>query len=451
MKKLTGFCMLLVLVLCLWGCAGKGNKGTGKVTEKPEEKPTTEPSNTPTPTLKVPEVFEGPSFVFGTSEDDSMYSTLSTRPDRLAFLSSVDYIYLTEPGYEKLAETLKAHNTESFRRGKQMLEQVSEWQETVTEKYDDAWYYYDSITPCRNDSLVFSFIRTTRTFMGGLTEARSTGYSYDTNTGALLELADIIRNISRLEELIIKDLGNQFANPEEVFLDDWKLTVSQILLQGKLVWVAVDDGIQYRIPAGEIAARSRGEIEGTIRIRSNPEVFTEKYIGAYEGFEKKAREDRVDPKEALSPLYDRIIPTLVDGIGSMSYAEATLYLDSTDLSYNFVSPDELVESNPEIEFYDPQNGDKIYMMFWPADLKKQDAPWTLSIMYISPFKLDGFLLADDTYHEKKPEIRIIDRSFPKKDGIITQRTVSFERLEDAMAVLTQGFYLYYPELYPNGR
>ena len=131
----------------------------------------------------------------------------------------------------------------------------------------------------------------------------------------------------------------------------------------------------------------------------------------------------------------------------MTYEECTYSLDLTDLSYTFVAPGEAEEVQPNISFYDPMNGDKIQLMFWPKNENDPTGVQTLSLLYVLPFKLDGFLLVTDNYHTSTVEYDVVDRSFPQKDGLPSQRTVSFVNIEEALAVLLQGFYLYYPELY----
>ena len=458
MKRRIAVLLILAMVICLAGCKEdeekKGGKkrevteaATGEPTATPESTPTSEPTEeiTPTPdTPKLPhtELTEGPFFAVGTSMDGTAY--VGDREP--AFTSGVDFIYLTEDGYTELSESLRKenniHSESAAYYQNEMLKKLSE----QTERFDHGWYYSDKIMPIRNDSAVFSYIRDLKEYNGVVADEMMTGYSFDTKTGAQLDITDVITDTEVLEEAMRKSIEEKYGS-RNVLLDNWDSIFTQLFDFGHYDWVYGNEGIEYWINM-EYLTENLSELHaGTLKVTVHPEIFKEQYVGAYADGLLKEREGKVNPKEAQSPIYEEVLLKLISGVGTMTFDECTLCLDMTDLSYSSVSLEDAVEEQPNITFYDPVSGDKIYLLFWPEDETNLNGKQTLSLLYIMPFKINGFVLVTDNYHSTGVEYDVVDRSFPQKEGLPSQRTVTFADIEDALAVLLQGFYLYYPDLF----
>jgi len=464
MKRRIALLLILAMAVCLVGCKEEkkgGTKEEEKVTEAVTDTPTATPENTATPeptkeitpmptpdTAKLPhtELTEGPLYAIGTSTDGTAYADTYTSPNQPAFTSSVDFIYLTEDGYPGLAARMKEENNQHSESGAYYQNEILKILSVQTERFDKWLYYIDRITPYRNDSAVFSYTRSLSKNNGTIVTEDLTGYSFDTKTGELLDITDVIKDTDVLQEAMRAGIEAEYGN-KNVLLDSWDNVFTQLFGFRHYGWVYADEGIEYWIEMEYMTDDLTELYKGTLKVAEHPELFAEQYVGAYADGMLKEREDKADPKEAQTPIYEEILLKLIAGVGTMTYDECTLCLDMTDLSYTFVAPGEAEEVQPNISFYDPTNGDKIQLMFWPKNENDPTGVQTLSLLYVLPFKLDGFLLVTDNYHTSTVEYDVVDRSFPQKDGLPSQRTVSFVNIEEALAVLLQGFYLYYPELY----
>ena len=460
MKRSIAVLLLLAMVLCLAGCGEKqkskteGEKVTPTATEgptgTPESTPSPEPTEEVTPTpdpSKLPhtELTEGPYYAIGTTMDGSAYlgSATSNQP---AFATGIDFIYLTEEGYPELAQRLKDENIQHSESGAYYQDEILKILSEQTERFDKGWYYFDQIMPERNDSAVFSYTRSLREYNGVIATENVTGYVFDTKTGEPLDITDVIKDTDVLQEEMRACIEAQYGG-KNVLLDSWDNVFTQLFGFGHYGWVYSDDGIEYWVEMEYLTENLTELYRGTLKVTEHPELFTEQYVGDFTGDLLKEREDRVDPKTAQSPVYEEVLLELIAGVGALNFDECTTLLDMTDLSYSPVPPEEAEEEQPNITFYDPTNGDKIYMLFWPKDGVNMTGENTLSLLYVMPAKTNGFLLVTDNYHSSSVEYDVIDRSFPEKDGLPSQRTVTFADVEGALAVLLQGFYLYYPELF----
>lgn len=464
MKRKVALLLILAMALCLVGCKEEKKeqeKGNGRVTEAVTGTPTATPENTATPeptkeitpmptpdTAKLPhtELTEGPLFAIGTTMDGTAYADTYISPNLPAFTSEIDFIYLTEDGYPDLAARMKEENNRHNESGAYYQDEILKLLSVQEERFDKGWYYRDRIKAFRNDSAVFSYTRSLSEFNGVVATEDLTGYSFDTQTGELLDITDVINDTDVLQEAMRAGIEAEYGN-KNVLDASWENVFTQLFGFRHYGWVYADEGIEYWIEMEYMTDDLTELYKGTLKVAEHPELFAEQYVGAYADGMLKEREDKADPKEAQTPIYEEILLKLIAGVGTMTYEECTLSLDMTDLSYTFVAPGEAEEVQPNISFYDPMNGDKIQLMFWPKNENDPTGVQTLSLLYVLPFKLDGFLLVTDNYHTSTVEYDVVDRSFPQKDGLPSQRTVSFVNIEEALAVLLQGFYLYYPELY----
>lgn len=458
MKRSIAVLLLLAMVLCLAGCGEKQKTEGEKVTPTATEGPTATPESTPSPEpteeitptpdpSKLPhtELTEGPYYAIGTTMDGSAYLGSATS-DQPAFATGIDFVYLTEEGYPELAERLKSENIQHSESGAYYQDEVLKILSEQPIRADKGWYYFDQITPVRNDSAVFSYTRSLREYNGTIATENETGYSFGTRTGELLDITDVISDTDVLQEEMRAGIEAQYGS-RNVLLDSWDNVFAQLFGFRHYGWVYSDEGIEYWVEMEYLTDDLTEIYRGTLKVADHPELFTPEYVGDYTGDRLQEREDRVNPKEAQSPVYEEVLLKLIEGTGSLNYDECTTLLDMTDLSYSPVSPEDAEEEQPNITFYDPTNGDKIYLLFWPKDSIRMTGDYTLSLLYVMPAKTNGFLLVTDNYHSSAVEYDVIDRSFPEKDGLPSQRTVTFSNVEDALAVLLQGFYLYYPELF----
>lgn len=456
MKKLIAFVLTAILIVCVAGC-GKGNDDEGnkrkKATEAPTETPTVGPTDEPTPVPKpVVSVEEGPCYAVGRAVDDVVFYY----HEEQIYTTSVDILYITEDGYDALAGEIKKLNNENYVNVRKMQTAVREWaaardeQEALTGVAQTAverWHYNTQIVPFRDDSVVLSFIRKIDTVTDGMPLTVREGYSLKTATGEALTLSEVIRDKDGLKKAIRDEILEKYASAA-VLVDNWEAVVDEAVDKNTLSFVCSDLGIFYWFESGQLFRNSSIQHDGTVLITEHPSVFAEEYAGPYEDGMKKKRADRNDPMESFTQIYDSVMPRLFNGVGKLSYAECAEILGQAGIQYDGLDETEApdFEQQPNIYFFDPMNGDKIEMIFWPDDMNNISGRQSITMIYVIPSHMDGFLLVDDRYHETDVMFRVIDRSFADDEGPGGQMAVSFPNWQEALGVLAQAFYLYYPEL-----
>lgn len=452
MKKITAVFIILVMVLCLAGCkesdeTGKkrNNRSTEAVTPNGAESATPVPSGNGVDTPKLPhtDLTPGPVYRKGSVTYENFFGDL----EHPLFRSQTDFIYIVEDGFPKLAEKMKAENIIHGECEAYYREEMRKKLQDPNEDIRSDLFYDDVIWDGRSDSAVFAFIRVLREYNGAVLEETMTGHSYDTQTGEELSVSDVLNDTDVFAEAMKQRIREEYES-RDILPEYWEESFTRMFGFGHYEWVYGNDGIDYWIEAKYLIDGLEETVEGRFRVLDYPEAFVEKYVGAYADGLVGGREIN-DPADARTPIYEDVVMKLVSGVGTMSFEECIECLNQTEYAYTSVSPEEAEEweQQPEIDFYDPVNGDRFNLFFWPKDMQDVYSSQTLSMFRILPVHLDGFLLVSDGYHENEVRYSVIDRSFTQKDGLSDQRAVEFPSFEEALDVMLQGFYLYYPEVY----
>ena len=456
MKKLIALLLTAIMIVCAAGC-GKGNDDGAdkrkKATEAPTETPTAEPTAEPTPAPKpVVSVEEGPSFAVGRAVDDIVFY----HHEEQIFTTSLDFIYITEDGYDALAAAVKKLGNENYVNVRRAQTAILEWSEEtdrqeeqtgITQTVTERRHYNTQIVPFRNDSVVFSFIQKVESVSDGMPQTSRKGYSLKTATGEALTLSEVIKDKEELKKAICEEISTKYA-AAAVLVDNWEQVVSEAVDKNTLPFVCSDLGIFYWFEDGQLFRNTSLQHDGTVLIEEHPGAFAEEYAGPYEDGMKKVRTDRQDPQEAFTEIYDYLMPRLFNGVGKLDYSECAALLTEKGIEFSGLNEKEAeyYEMQPHIYFYDPMNGDKIELIFWPDNREAGSSRQSITMIYVMPAHMDGFVLVDDRYHEMEVMYRVIDRSFKDENGFSGQMAVSFPNWQEALGVMVQSFYLYYPEL-----
>ncbi len=497
--RLLSIVLSLVLVLCLTACEGKDGdtedregrttvtpkagdevtptteptgEPTGEVTPAPTDEPTPvptdeptptqeptptdeptptqepTPTNTPTPaqTMPVPDVVEGPPYVIARGSGCERYSEKYTG-EGPAFRCGLDYLYLTEGGLDKLAAAIRAENLETYKNNDKVRKSVAETFEEMTETFSTQWWMTSEITMYRNDSKVFAYTRTTDMYLGGAHGTWSRrGYNYDTDSGELLDITDLITDMKAFTEdivILLTPLAEEYG-----FNSDWQTKVREGIANNEFGWVAADEGLEVWFNTGYLAAYAAGEICVGYGIEFYPDRFVADMVGAYGDYEMKPRypEGEIGSQDGWayhrSERYGEIFRDLVDALGVMSWEDVAAYLKDKDVEFEGLGDKEAdeVESNAYVIFYDKESGDRFYVDFWPED--KNNYQSTQRVYYITVTYPDrkNFLLV---YLNDDEEVTygIVDCSF-EKDGGSRDRAIVHDgdNALDVMLVTMENYY-----------
>lgn len=336
-----------------------GGDVTPTVTPTGSEDPT--PTVTPTPVNSLPQVaaMQGPAYVIG--EHVWTHYMMENAPEDKG--CHIDFLYITEPGYGKLADNLSDVN------GKAFSDFLSFKNEAVKAANDEGtdiseWFYRGNCRVSRADSVVFSVSRSVVSMMGGAHESSyRSGYNFDTKTGNKLSLYQMVNDFGSLYTLVVKQLENDPKYKDAFLFRDWKKTVMDTFQTEKINWIATDEGLEIWWNEGELAGIAVGEVLVEVRIEDYPSLFAPKYVGGYDG---SVTRKVLNSAEYHTDQYNEVMTKLIAGIEKMTWKEVTSLLREKKIAFDGLDDDEAqqYETNAYVEFRDLAIGQSYYLYFW---------------------------------------------------------------------------------------
>ncbi|MBO4653056.1 MAG: hypothetical protein J5649_07050 [Lachnospiraceae bacterium] len=398
-------------------------------TEEPLPTETPVPTETPTPTPteapKLPAVAAkaGPSYVIGES-DWYYYKMDSTDPKQGIHL---DLVYITDPGYESLAEYLQGdlnyRNMDVFLSYKASAS-------PVTGKSDDELLKHQlrgETEIGRSDSLVFSAV--TR-FSGYKTDMGYREYvytyNYETATGKTLSLDQMVLNVDELYTAIT-EIADKDPALAGVFKDDsWKEIYRKRLVSGTAHWLAVDEGLEFYLDSFNYTSLTKDLVSLRVRVVDYPELFAPEWIGGYDGSIKRSAPDY---DKLFTNTYKTVISEFAKGVKQLTWEEAAAILSKAGISYEGMNDKEAAdwEDDANLLFTDPDNGQAYRVDFWPfaqGDAQRITTIW---------FRGDVNIYIDNAYGDlPAPRMTMVDPwIYDDFDEVIG---VTFDSVEDLGAV-----------------
>lgn len=301
--------MMVSVVLCLSGC--------GNVEEPKESEPvsTEAPANTDAVPTQIPENVEvtpvpvEPTDLPEATPEVTQEPMMTQIPfEYLKVLqehhydSSVedgvsmmyghyDTIQLQMDGYPALTTTVESFNAEHAANAQSYLDglaqsAMSEYKADGAEWFRGPYMWEGEIFVRRADSRALSLVEECYDYSGG-----AHGYSYfnsinwDAQTGEVLALEDVVKDVSSLPEILDKELTEKypdvgfFCDPLTDALDDYVESdnpLYQELL--KFVWTLDYEGVTFYFGSYEIASYADGVQQVTVSYSEYPELFEEKFF-----------------------------------------------------------------------------------------------------------------------------------------------------------------------------
>lgn len=452
MKKLVSLVLIAAMVFCLTACGGKkdpeegkSREGDKKATEAPtptdEPTPTAEPTATPTPEPAVG-IEEGPAYAIAAGDGCDFYSDLYTG-EGTAFESDLDYLYITEEGYDDLARAVRSTNHKTYRAADELRSQVRTILESETNKFDTQWYKTSRVKVCRNDEELFAFTRTDESYLGALTYKSREGFLFDTKTGEPVTLGTLISDMDGFTNDIIVSIQSHPSAAD--FNENWKEVVREGIADGTVGYVATADGLEIWYNSGAFAPYSIGEICVSYNALEYASRFSGKYAKVYLASQINSRVKRT----ALNrdEAFINLIRELSAGLGKLSWSDTKEILDRNGIQYEGLDDREAEECEMQayFKFYNAQD-DYIYLFYW-QDGPSFDSTQRLSQISVNLKGMENFMIICDMRNANedgsKTYYEYVDCSFEdtgSRDGAY------FDNIEDLLRALYITTPLYYSDV-----
>ena len=274
---------LLSLLICIGLLSGCG--------KTKESTPNTEDANTPTPTSDVSTLPDEEEVDIKESVD-----TTAIEPIVINVQEYYDNIWDEETGklifelhtagittdgdkYPKLAQSLQKFSKDHMammteqRDRTDIIEEDDEFFETGN--YSSVW----DISVNRADTKMLSFDVQYYSYLGGAHGYYSNGgYTYDTASGKLLTLKDVITDLPKLEEIVLKKLSD--ISEEYGLYDDYEAGIKSEISEGDgpyINWDFDNNGMNIWFNPYDIAPYASGIVSINIKYNEYPNLINEQY------------------------------------------------------------------------------------------------------------------------------------------------------------------------------
>ncbi|MBQ3497480.1 MAG: DUF3298 domain-containing protein [Oscillospiraceae bacterium] len=183
--------------------------------------------------------------------------------------------------YPKLAERLRELSAEYDTQGRGFLDDMTPYaQEHFDSMPDYFWGYTSESCLCveRADARVFSLRIDANQFTGGAHgNYGSFGVNFDSQTGKVLELADVLTATDGLVDLLNDALLEKY--PADAFFAQTPLDgYEDEAYKESAVWTMDHQGVTFYFSPYEIGPYAAGLFTVSIRFDEKPELFVEKYL-----------------------------------------------------------------------------------------------------------------------------------------------------------------------------
>ena len=164
----------------------------------------------------------------------------------------------------------------------------------------------------RADSRIFSCLQKVDNVSGGVESSTWLwGRSFDTQTGAKLNLPDVFTNVSKIPQLLVEKVGKKYP---DVVLSEVQDYVDSAMSRGCLPWVMGYQGATFYFGANEIASNTEKFMTVDLSFREHPDLFREDYLEV--------------PEQYVIPFFSgQSILADLNGNGKLSAVAARLIYD----------------------------------------------------------------------------------------------------------------------------
>jgi len=170
----------------------------------------------------------------------------------------------------------------------------------------------------RADSTAVSLLSDSYLVFGGINDRFLNGSTYDTATGEMLTLADVIKDMSKIPAIVKKELTSHTWNGDflsETSVEDYFRDTPEDGIR----WTLDYNGVTFYFMNGELADLGNGHLAATVSFAEYPELFHEKYMTVPEAYMVEL--------PLMHPFY-----TDLDGDGDLEELDVTPFPHESDIS-----------------------------------------------------------------------------------------------------------------------
>lgn len=195
-----------------------------------------------------------------------------------------DNIRVLNDGYDGLNDSLEKFNEESFHELLGMYEENLEWaKEMAAEGNPGEWFLHRDMDVVRADENILSFWNTQTDYLGGAHGGYyASGVNFDSKTGEILELQDVVTDYEKLYDMFLTELTEKYG--EETFFPEWRECLDEMFLSETedevyaLEWTMDQNGIQIWLNPYVISPWAAGVLKVEISFEEYEDLILSKYV-----------------------------------------------------------------------------------------------------------------------------------------------------------------------------
>ena len=319
MKRFIAMILAAVLLLSLAACGKTEEKATEPGKENPEQIQVTDP------TVTEPEETEAPAVPAADVEvlDLSKTRTENDQWDDATLLALSEYStvklwYDDAAAYPELAQVLD--QLETMQRNsmddeyENLLSFAREELDSNPDSFDTQTSRLDVVVR-RADSVAISLLSDSWSDFGGIEDFRAMhGTNFDTATGRELAITDVIKDMSRVPDIVMEELYSHMwygeLTSETAVADYFRNTPAD-----GISWTLDYNGVTFYFGDGDLTEPGNGRQTATIDFARYPELFEETYMAVPEAY-------------AVELPLDESYFTDLDGDGDLEELQVTGWYDT---------------------------------------------------------------------------------------------------------------------------
>lgn len=296
MKKII--CILLGTALVLSGCQSRDAGAEGSSTQESTRIPLkVEPYVPPeTGETETAAEQEEPSVSSGEETEKSPLNLKLTKEylgeweqTKPILRAEGSMVQVLDAGYEALKEALNQFNETNWQEIQTIYTENLEWAKEASAAGSAAEYFiFREIDMERTDDGVVSFWNDESSYMGGAHGGYyRSGKTFDSQTGAALELSDVVTDMEAVYEYVKNDLKESYTQGE--LFEDYETTLEEMFRiptepSGDgvlpLEWALGQEGLIFTFNPYVLGPWAAGSQTITIPYEGNEGLFSEKYLAA---------------------------------------------------------------------------------------------------------------------------------------------------------------------------
>lgn len=197
-------------------------------------------------------------------------------------------VHILDDGYEALKEALEKYNKENWQEVYRVYLENREYAKEDDFPKDLNLFISREIEVTRADQKILSLVNTETSFMGGAHGSYyECGEVFDAETGAVLELSDVVTDYDKVYDYVMKYLKDHYE--EDMFFAGYEEWIHEMFYEpdgamaAPIEWNMDMDSLDIRFNPYAIGPWVSGTFEVEIPYEENEELFVSEYLPSLVG------------------------------------------------------------------------------------------------------------------------------------------------------------------------